>query len=71
MEPATSGQRARSRAAAIAWAEPGQRAHHEEQPGLVELDGQVGEELAEAVLAGRLGLDEARRERVGLGALRD
>ena len=65
IEPATSGQRARSSAAAIACAEPGQRAQDEQQAGLVDLDRQVGQQLAQAVLARRLGLDQPRRQRVG------
>ena len=69
IEPATSGQRARSRAAAIAWAEPGSVLRTSSRPGLAKLDRQVGKQLPEAVLAGRLGLDEARRQRVGLGPL--
>ena len=69
IEPATSGQRARSSAAAIACADPGSVRTHEQQAGLVDLDRQVGQELAQAVLARRLGLDQARRERVGGGAL--
>ena len=62
MEPATSGQRARSSAAAMAWAEPGSVAQDEQQAGLVDLERQVGQELAETVLARCLGLDEARRQ---------
>ena len=48
---------------------PRQRPDDEEQPGLVDLDREVGQELAEAVLARRLGLDEARRKGVGGGPL--
>ena len=68
-EPATSGQRARSRAAAIAWAEPGRVRIDEQQAGLANLDRQVAEELAQAILAADLGLDQARRQGVGLGPL--
>ena len=42
-----------------------QRAQDEQQAGLVDLERQVGQQLAQAVLAGRLGLDEARRQGVG------
>ena len=41
-----------------------QRAQDEQEPGLVDLERQVGQELAQAVLAGRLGLDESRRQGV-------
>ena len=69
IEPATSGQRARSSAAAIACAEPGKRAHDEEQARLVDLDRQVDHQLAQTILAGRLGLDQPRRQGVGGGSL--
>ena len=46
-----------------------QRLEDQQQSGLANLDRQVDEELPEAVLAGRLGLDQARRQRVGLGPL--
>ena len=46
-----------------------QRAHDEEQTGLVDLQWQVGQELAQPILTGRLGLDQARRQRVGRRAL--
>ena len=46
-----------------------QRAQDEQQAGFVELDRQVGEQLAQPVLAGRLGLDQARRQGVGRRAL--
>ena len=42
-----------------------QRAQHQQEPGLVDLEREVGEQLAQAVLAGGLGLDEARRQGVG------
>jgi hypothetical protein len=41
-----------------------QRAQDQQQPGVVDLQRQVGQELAEAVLAGRLRFDEPRRQRV-------
>src|SRR4051794_1746129 len=46
-----------------------QRLHDEQQAGLSDLDREVRKELAEAVVAGRLGLDQARRQRVGLDPL--
>ena len=69
IEPATSGQRARSSAAAIAWAEPGSVFTTTSRPASRSSTGRSREQLAEAVLAGRLGLDEARRQRVGLDPL--
>ena len=46
-----------------------QRAQDEQQTRLVDLERQVGQELAQAVLARGLGLDEPRRQRVGRGPL--
>ena len=69
IEPATSGQRARSSAAAIAWAEPGSVFTTTSRPASRSSTGRSAQQLAEAVLAGRLGLDEARRQRVGLDPL--
>ena len=46
-----------------------ERAQDQQQARLVDLERQVGQQLAQAVLAGGLGLDEARRQRVGRGPL--
>ncbi len=64
IEPTTSGQRARSSEAAIAWADPGRVTSTSSEPGFADLDRQVAEEAAQAVLAGRVGVGEARRQGV-------
>ena len=43
----------------------GQRPDDEQQAGLADLDRQVVEQLAQPILAARLGLDQARRQGVG------
>ena len=46
----------------------GQRPQHQQQARLVELDRQIVEQFAEAVLAAGLSLDEPGRQGVGQGA---
>src|SRR3990170_2162516 len=47
----------------------GERPDDEEEPGLAQLDRQVADQRAEALLAGRLRLADARRQGVGLHAV--
>src|ERR1700719_2269870 len=46
-----------------------QRPEHEEQAGFVDLDREVPQELAQAVLTGRLRLDQSWRQGIGGGPL--
>ena len=64
IEPATSGQRARSSAAAIAWAEPGSVRSTSSRPASRISTGRSrSKSLRSSLLAAGLRLDEARRQR--------
>ena len=67
--PTTSGHRARSSAAAMAWADPGSVMSTSSQAGLANLHGQVVEQAPQPFLAGRLGLRGSVGQRVDRDAL--
>ena len=65
IEPATSGQRARSRAAAMAWAEPGSVRRTSRRPASWISIGRSANSLRRRSSPRGLGLDQARRQGVG------
>ena len=69
MLPTTSGQRVRSRAAAIACADPGRVLQDQHQAGFADIHRQVVEEGPQALLPGALRLGDAGRDHVAVLAV--